>query len=214
MSIRHDIKKQYSIIGDGKIGITPCSIMSYGYLCSGKIKSDLLFLVSCYKSESYNKQSKAIFARNSIILMAFYFESLSNSLFNESDSTWNSSTKKLHGHLSKPVRKFIAKYQLEFGNKIPIDYKGIQDLFTVRNKIFAHAPEQTVLSSNAPKEVTKLAYQKFTNFPSSFAEFSETEADLLFKELNMFIYEYTSLMKSILPDWWLRLCKQKPNKEK
>ena len=203
MSTESGRPKSYSYQGNVSISLKPAATMSFGYLQSGMLKSDLSFIVARYRDKNNEANERNIFARNAIVLMAFYFECLSNSLFSEKDDSWKVVTKK-YSHISKPIRKFIAKYEVENGGSYNLDHMGMQDLFSVRNKVFAHAPEATILKSNKLGEITKLAYRKFVNLPHSFIDFGERHADIFLGEMNTFLVEYTKLMKSSLPDWWLR----------
>ena len=196
--------ERQSIIGSVSFSLTPHAEMTHSYLHSQKIMNDLVFLISRYKDESGAEEAKAIFARSAIILMAFYYECLSNSLFDEKSNLWKALPKEYHG-LSKSVKKFISKYEYAIGEKIGIDYSGVQDLFTVRNKIFAHAPERAVLSSSDSMKVTRWKFKKFTDFSSSYADYGPVESDIFFNELVVFIGDYIDLLKDDLPEWWVSM---------
>ena len=105
--------------------------------------------------------------------------------------------------LSTAIRKFIA-YEIKSMTRSKLDYKGVQDLFTIRNNVFAHAPEQTIHSSTNEEEKTKLQYRKLSSFPHSFIDFGVSHADQLLKEMDDYLIDYTNLMKGSLPDWWVQ----------
>lgn len=159
--------------------------------------------MSEYRDTDRDKKERDILARSAIILMAFHFECLSNSLYYK-DETWSGITKKNYSHYSKATRKFIAKAIQHSSGPLTMDYTGIQDLFTIRNKVFAHSPEQTVITSNVPGKSTRLVYRKFMGFPHSLMDLGVEHADKLLDEVTTFLAGYTHSMKVSLPDWWVR----------
>lgn len=202
MSTESNDSSHSSINGDIVTTVTPSSTMSFGYLQSGKLEEDLLFLVSEYRDTDRDKKERDILARSAIILMAFHFECLSNSLYYQ-DETWKGMTKN-RSHYSQATRKFIAKAIQHSSDPLTVDYSGIQDLFRIRNNVFAHSPEQTVITSNDPGKSTRLVYLKFTDFPHSLKDLGVEHADKLLDEVTTFLAAYTHSMKVSLPDWWVR----------
>ena len=192
----------YSIRGDVTVNVTPSATMSYGYLNSGKFKDDLMFMVSCYRNDDYDEADRDKFSRNAIVLMAFHLECLSNTLFGKKNDEWCVVSKDI-SEKSKAIRKFVAKHRLSNGKR-ELDIDGVQDLFTMRNKVFAHAEETTTLTSTEPGSVTNFTFKKLTSLPSSLSNVGVKEADILFKELNEFLAVFTKENSSALPEWWVR----------
>lgn len=178
-----------------------------------RIVEDALFFRQQAEGETENKQ-KGCYARVVILLMAFYLESLSNLVFEELVK------KKLKDYdsqagLSKPVQRFRAIHCELLGGKPTLkdeDINGIQDIFTIRNKIIAHPAGRAKLHidtdedrrSRVDRQVT---YKKFKNFPLVYSHFTLKEADIILKEVKEFLTKFLNLVKERLSeqqfnDWW------------
>ena len=106
--------------------------------------------------------------------------------------------------LPVPIRKVRAYYKKEFGKPLFIDIKGISDLFTIRNKIFAHAKERTTIGSSDISKITQLVYLKFKEFPNFYPEFTTEHFEELFTEVRDFFQMYLDLVHDNIPPWLQR----------
>lgn len=87
-------------------------------------------------------------------------------------------------YLSKPIRKLLAIYKKECRADCPHNIEGLQDIFDVRNKIAAHpagaSREALDLRPDGSWERQRLdrkvAFRKFTDWPTVLSRFNERDA--------------------------------------
>ena len=90
-----------------------------------------------------------------------------------------------------------------------LDVDGIQDLFTIRNKIIAHPAgrAQLQVAGGQPGRLDKhVSYQKFKEFPLVYSGFTIEHADKVFAEVTNFLTSFLSLLsgkitKEQLAEW-------------
>jgi hypothetical protein len=139
--------------------------------------------------------------------LAFYVESLANAVFCKelADQDCKKEIGKVEkqkelspnipelGFLAWSVRKFRAAYD----GKAPLDDIGIQDLFTIRNKVFAHARERSTVRASDSSKITRIKYLKFENFPHFYGDFGHKHCELLLNEVRTFLKSYADLSSNI-----------------
>jgi len=198
-----------------------------------RIVEDAIFFRGA--AENVNTEcDKKRYARLIILLMALYLESLSNRIFlHFFDQVTLDETKQLNGcvdhvdcrrDLPGPVRNFRAIYKKCLNKELTLDTSGIQDIFTIRNRIIAHPSGRAQLQTNKDgwmplitsvkwhdKDVQILQqqfdYAKFKHFPSIYSDFTLREADEILEEVKEFL---ANILRSLsgkvsqkqLDEWW------------
>lgn len=198
-----------------------------------RIVEDIIFLRGV--AENVNTESdKKRYARLIILLMALYLESLSNRIFlHFFDQVTLDETKQLNGcvdhvdcrsDLPSPVRNFRAIYKKCLNKELTLDTSGIQDIFTIRNRIIAHPSGRAQLQTNKDGWIPlitsvkwhgkcvrilpqRLDYAKFKHFPSIYSDFTLREADEILEEVKEFLVNiFGSLSGKVsqkqLDEWW------------
>jgi len=162
------------------------------------IHRDLVFFLNLSQKSSDSEEKKR-FARAVIILLAFYLESLSNLLFEETKIQ----EEKLEIYIDryKDWAKPIIKLLLSL-NKLDSESfaacKGLKDLFLIRNQVFAHSEGRSVVAGTGvdPKKglkgnFKKLSYEKFTNFPNVYSQFDVEHAEKLCEAVDNFLKSFS-----------------------
>jgi hypothetical protein len=169
------------------------------------IFEDLTYLLKQSRDTEIDQELRNLYARTSIVFMAFYFEALANSIFDkerkDKDIIAELNQYDINTDLSDAIRKMRAAYKKEFSNDIALDIKPIRDLFLIRNQIFAHPKERTTISSNNPALIKNLEYLYFKGFPLFYSDFNNSHADKIYLEVKTFLKNYLELMKDKIPVW-------------
>lgn len=216
-----------------KIGIQVEVSAVYTEATFKRIVEDAIFFRRA--AENVNTESdKKRYARLIILLMSLYLESLSNRIFlHFFDQVTLDETKQLNvcvdhvdcrSDLPGPVRNFRAIYKKCLNKELSLDTRGIQDIFTIRNRIIAHpsgrAQLQTKKDGWMPSitsvkwrekgvQISRqpLNYAKFKHFPPVYSYFTLREADEILEEVRKFLAEFlASLGEKVaqkqLDEWW------------
>jgi len=216
-----------------KIGIHVEGSAVYTEATFKRIVEDEIFFRGA--AENVNTESdKKRYARLIILLMALYLESLSNRIFlHFFDQVTLDETKQLNGcvdhvdcrsDLPGPVRNFRAIYKKCLNKELTLDTSGIQDIFTIRNRIIAHPSGRAQLHTDKDgwkplitsvkwqdKEVQilrqQLNYAKFRHFPPVYSHFTLREADEILEEVRKFLTNFLSSLggkvaQKQLDEWW------------
>jgi len=196
-----DIKRTVS----EEVGMTDCSKYSLSRANCVPIYEDLKYILNQSRDVNVGADNRNRYARISIVFMAFYLEVLANSIFDKdrNDKEIYAELEKTdrRNDLSKPVRKYRAEYFKAYGNELPINVNGVQDIFIIRNKIMAHPKERTTVSSNDPAMIDIIGYLKFKDFPIFYPMFVTEHSEILFVEMKDFLNDYLVAMKDNIPEW-------------
>lgn len=172
-----------------------------------RIAEDAVFFRK--QAEETNDGEKKRYSRIIIILMAFYLESVANLLFDEFVSE-DLDLVDERKDLPKPIRRFRVVYNELANKELTLNTDGIQDIFTIRNKVIAHpagrAKEQ-IDGIRQSRIDTKISYKKFTRFPHVYSYFTISEADTVLNEVKEFLTSFFKSLKHKLTkeqfdEWW------------
>jgi hypothetical protein len=173
------------------------------------IYSDALFFLNKAKQANVKSEDRNRYARASIILMAFYLESVSNRLFDEFSPR---SQKRLmkRKNLPGPIKNFIAVYHKFYKCKFPLSIDGIKDIFLIRNEVIGHPSGSSVVAGTGVLRGQGLPrkgrtgkqnkYSKFIDFPYVYSLFKTEHAKTIFKEATNFVNGYCDLLEDRVPD--------------
>jgi len=199
----------YEFKGNCKVKITPKSDYSFSQVNCVQIANDLKYLLFQVKSDKVDPVTQSLYARIAIVYLAFYFESLANSLFDNERKRkeWEEDLKKYDNRktIPKPIRKFCAQYKKEFKKEMPLDINGAKDLFLIRNQVFAHPQERTTTGASDSSIITRIQYSKFTDFPNFYPDFGKEHFEKLLAEVKAFLKMYCDLMGDKIPKWLFRV---------
>jgi hypothetical protein len=139
--------------------------------------------------------------------MPFYLEAMSRLVF---DELVNKPLEQVDNRtdLPKPVRRFRGVYSEVFGKELPLDTDGIRDLFTIRNKITAHAAGHAQLEgvdSGWNRIDENVAYGKLTGLPSNYSSFTSKHAGIALDETVAFITKFLDSLRAKIPEGTLKL---------
>ncbi len=186
-----------------------------------RIAEDALFFRRKAAEDNIDDSERKRYSRIVILLMAFYLESLSNLLFDKLV------TKDLEyvdnrTDLPKPIRRFRAVHNELHGKELALCTDGIQDIFTIRNRVIAHPAGRSeersgkVVRTRVDKTVS---YKKFTDFPFTYSQFTVSHADEVLEEVKYFLLHFFDLLKGkvspeLLDECWpkelIELSKEAP----
>lgn len=176
-----------------------------------QIYTDCLFFLNKTKESRIKEEEKDRYARVSILFAAFYIESLSNRLW---DAFPARSQKRLSAKkdLPEPVKNFRAVHHKLCRTYLPLNTDGIEDIFTIRNEIFAHSPAFSIMAGTGipcgrGREIprgrgrrNRINYKKFKTFPRVYSLFKTQHAEAVVNEAMNFVNAYRDLLKGKIPD--------------
>jgi len=197
----------YEHIGNGGFRVGVQGEYSFSEPICNQVYNDLMFFLNKSKASNIDQVISKRYARASLVFLAFYFESLANLLIDEVGKRFNCSQQleqiyKKRDHYPKPLRKFQAVYSvLYYGQKLPLDTSGIQDLFLIRNQVIAHPPARSIVAGTGitkGKGLTEkgrsLSLNKFTHFPNIYGEFTSVHTQEVYNETKDFLEKYHNLI--------------------
>ena len=200
----------YDEIIEENLGINDSYQNIYSEATYKRILEDALTFLSISQDHKISETEQKRFARISILLMAFYLESLSNLLFDFLiDSPIEDYDKR--NDLPGPIRKFRAVYSFITQTELELDIEGLRDIFIIRNKIIAHPAgrsEELESEKNRDRRDRKVTYFKFTNFPFTYAQFSTDNAICAWSDVKEFMISFFTLLKDktqvkkLIDDCW------------
>jgi hypothetical protein len=177
-----------------------------------RIAEDALYFLDQSKKDNISGAEQNRYARMTILLMAFYLESLSNFLF---DALVGSATQLKdidhRSDLPTPIRRFRAAYFQLYKEDLSLSIDSvdcIRDIFTIRNKIIAHptAFSSERHSEHAPgywdrsRQDMSISYLKFKDFPFTYTQFTSQHAQVVLKAAGDFLIEFHRLLKGKVSD--------------
>ena len=185
--------------------------------CS-KIYDDLIFFLNESKKISKDQEISKRYSRVALIYLAFYFESLSNLFKDEVGKRFNC-LQNLELELDynrnnhpEALRKFQAIYCYLFMHdstyrKFPLNTDGIDDLFLLRNHIFCHPPDKSIIGGtnviNAiglNEKGKNLSFKKFKHFPNIYREITIKHTQEVYYETKDFLLKYHYRVKKKLSE--------------
>jgi len=165
-----------------------------------RIAEDALFFCRKAAEDNIDDSERRRYSRIAILLMAFYLESLSNLLYDVVlGKNWRRHKKNKEKGVPGPIRRFRAVYkELYDGKELSLNIDGVQDVFTIRNKVIAHPAGRSeersgkVVRTRVDKTVS---YKKFTDFPFTYSQFTLSHADEVLEEIKDFLTRFHDLLK-------------------
>lgn len=177
---------------------------AFGALTCDQIYDDVVFFLRQSKEAAPSQRKR--YARATIIFTAFFFESMANLLVDRTSDKDSSERSTKHGRRPSPLQKFRSIFQKVKGKPMELDTRGIQDLFTIRNRVFGH-PEawfvyegsQVPQGKGLTQDRKPLPFLKFKDFPNIYTEFDSVHAEVLLAEVKDFLHRYSGLVKDQFP---------------
>lgn len=202
---------KYEEHAQGKVVLKASLKAVYGETTYKRIEEDAIFFRRKAAQSEIDDQDKKRYARIVILLMALYLESFSilifNALVNKPLNDIDNRT-----HLPGPIRRFRAVHKELLNKELALNTDGIQDIFTIRNKIVAHpagrAESQTGTGEDGWSRLDKnVAYKKFRHFPVHYSHFTLDHTDEILKEVKGFTTAFLKMLSVKVPkkqfdEWW------------
>jgi len=161
-----------------------------------RIAEDAIFFRQQAAQGEIDEKQRKRYAMVIVLLMSFYLESMSK-LICEAVVNKGLEDVDKRGDLPKAIRRFRAVHSELLGKELTLNTDGIQDIFTIRNKIIAHPAGRGKLQTNefgwSPVN-QQFTYRKFKNFPFVYSHFTLREADAVLKEVYEFLTEFLRLL--------------------
>lgn len=172
-----------------------------------RILEDAVFFLEKAAEDSIDDGERKRYSRIVILLMALYLESLSNRLCDiVLGENWKIPKKKREEGVAETIIKFKAIYEELFNKELALYTGGIQDIFTIRNRIIAHPAgrsKECIEDVSGKHKRTRMGkvvkYQKFINFPFHYSHFTLPEAVSIFEEAIGFRRDFLNLIKERIP---------------
>lgn len=182
--------------GRGSMTVTD----TYSEATFKRIAEDALFFCRKAAEDNIDDSERKRYSRIAILLMAFYLESLSNLLCDVVLGKNRRRPKKNKEEgVPGPIRRVRAVYkELYDGKELALNIDGVQDVFTIRNKVIAHPAGRSeersgkVVRTRVDKTVS---YKKFTDFPFTYSQFTLSHADEVLEEVKDFLTRFHDLLK-------------------
>ncbi|MCK4362124.1 MAG: hypothetical protein KAW13_02470 [Dehalococcoidia bacterium] len=165
-----------------------------------RIAEDAVFFRRKAGEDNIDDSERKRYSRIAILLMAFYLESLSNLLCDVVLGKNRRRPKKNKEEgVPGPIRRVRAVYkELYDGKELALNIDGVQDVFTIRNKVIAHPAGRSeersgkVVRTRVDKTVS---YKKFTDFPFTYSQFTLSHAEEVLEEVKDFLTRFHDLLK-------------------
>jgi hypothetical protein len=174
----------------------------YSEATAKRLIEDTLFLYQ-NSTVTTNEQEEKRYSRLSVMVVPFYLECLSNYIYDELVNVELNTIDKPDG-TPNPIRRFRAIYK-KCTNKelLDIEYAGIRDIFTIRNKIMVHPVGRSKLISTdtgAERKDLKINYFKLTTLSKIYSDFHTEDVKLILFEVHEFLTKYVTSIKGSLSD--------------
>ena len=181
------------------VGVSVTATYTYSEATFKRIVEDALFFRSKGAEDTIDDTARRRYARIAILLMAFYLESLSNLLWDAVLGKCSKLSNKNKEEGAESIRRFRAVHkEIYDGRELPLNTNGIQDIFTIRNRVIAHPAGRSeersgkVVRTHVDKTVS---YRKFTDFPFTYSQFTLSHADEVLEEVKDFLTRFHDLLK-------------------
>jgi hypothetical protein len=174
----------------------------YSEATAKRFIEDTIFL---YKNSTTatDELEKKRFSRIAVTLIPYYLECLSNYLFDELLNVELNTIDKKDG-TPDPIRRLRAIYKKCTNKELSdIEYAGIRDIFTIRNKITAHPAGRSKLISTetgSERKDRNIIYAKLTNLPKIYSDFRPEYLHLILTEVHDFLTKYLTSIKGSLSE--------------
>lgn len=153
--------------------------------CSA-IKRDIEYFNNLSNREIPSNEIDQV-SRVVIVYLSFYLVALSDYLKN--NYTISSNNNFPIGVRSEPM-KIFHNFNQTFKPSEQIDLLGIQDVYTVRNKMFAHTLGITIADSNNATNINSYHFEKLSHLPNNYSDYSFKEKKILLTEFEQFINDF------------------------
>jgi len=199
----------YEYVGKVSMRLKPEAEYFFVEATFKQVYTDCLFFLNKAQESGTKEEKKDRYARVSILFAAFYIESLSNRLWDAFPARREKKLDSAGKDLPKPVKKFRAVYYKFCQTHLPLVAEGIEDIFTIRNIIFAHPPAFSIkagtgIPSGRGRENRKnrINYKNnnFETFPRVYSLFKTQHAKAIVNEVMNFLNDYCDLLKGKIPD--------------
>jgi hypothetical protein len=196
----------YKYVGKVSMRLKPEAEYFFVEATFNQVYTDCLFFLNKARESGIKEEDKDRYARVSILFAAFYIESLSNRLWDAFPARSEKRLDSAGKDLREPVKKFRAVYHKFCQTHLPLNTDGIEDIFTIRNKIFAHP---RAFSIKAGKGIpigrgcdNRINYKNknFATFPYVYSLFKTQHAKAIVNEVKNFLNGYCDLLKGKIPD--------------
>ena len=193
---------KYEVSAEARVGIRASVEAVYSEATFKRIVEDAIFFRRKATEDNINDAERKRYSRIVILLMAFYLESLSNLLCDAVlGEDWKGAKENKEKGVAEAIIKFKAVHKkLYDGKELALRTDGIQDIFTIRNKVIAHPAGRAKLRTRTGdvkwNRIDKeFGYKKFTNFPLVYSHFTLQEADSVLTEVKDFLIKFHDLLK-------------------
>ncbi|HUV51703.1 MAG TPA: hypothetical protein VMW64_01335 [Dehalococcoidia bacterium] len=160
-----------------------------------RIAEDAVFFRRKAAEKDIDGAESKRYSRIVILLMAFYLESLAN-LFVDAGLGKDWEKEKEKG-CADVIVKLRAIHKQLYGVELALDTDGIQDVFSIRNRVIAHPAGRSKECTNGngwKREDRVVSYKKFTDFPSTYSRFTPSHADRVLEEVKDFLARFHDLL--------------------
>lgn len=200
---------EYKECAKTQIGLRVSAEAVYSEATFRRIVEDAVWLHQQAMRNQIDNSQERRYGRIIVLLMAFYLESLSNLLFEEVVGE-ELERADFRTDLPRPLRKFRAIHSKLLGKELSLNIEGIQDIFTIRNKVIAHPSGRAQLQTTEhgwDRIDTQVNYKKFREFPSIYSRFTLREAEAVLNEVREFVTRFLGLIKDKvsqerIKEWW------------
>jgi hypothetical protein len=82
--------------------------------------------------------------------------------------------------------------------ELALDTNGIQDVFTIRNRVIAHPAGRSKECTNGTgwtRTDRKVSYKEFTDFPFTYSQFMPSHTDRVLEEVKDFLVRFHDLLQ-------------------
>lgn len=170
-----------------------------------QIYTDCLFFLNKAQESGIKEEENDRYARVSILFAAFLIESLSNRLWDAFPAKSEKKQDIAGKDLPEPIKKYRAVYYKFYQIHLQLNTDGIEDIFTIRDKILAHPPAfstkaGTGIPSGRGRDNRGIVYKKFKTFPLVYSLFRTQHAKDIVNEVMNFLNDYCDLLKGKIPD--------------
>ena len=195
---------EYEVHSEVKVGVHTSFKAVYSEATYKRIEEAIIFFrTRAVEEDGIDDRDKKRYTRIVILLIVLYLESLSNLIFEELVTKDLDDVDK-RTDLPKPIRRFRAVHYVCLGKELTLSTDGIQDIFTIRNKIFVHpagrAQSQTSTGKDGWSPIDEaIDYKKFKHFPLHYSHFTVDHTDELLKEANDFRPDFSKCLGTRYP---------------
>jgi len=195
--------------GRGRMSVTAV----YSEATFKRIVEDAIFFRKKAGGDGIDETERKRYSRVVILLTAFYLESLANRLCDAVlGKDWKVPKKNKEKGVAEVIIKFRAVHSKLCDKELALCTDGIQDIFTIRNKVIAHPAGRAQLRSGTGKwnRIDKeVSYKKFTRFSLVYSDFNLEHTDAVLIEVKDFLTSLFDLLQGKVSQELLDECQPK-----